>query len=108
MDAPPPPPSWQGLRCVSLTLLPHFTHGFLPQLACPDNIALASQGALEELCQHTHGSRVLLQLLRPLCPRHTPPQELALLTLDPRTRKVPASQVPPFQSFSWVTGLSVE
>ena len=51
------------------------------------------QGSLEELCQHRHGSRVLLHLLRPLCSKYMPPQELSLLTLEQRTRRVPASQV---------------
>ena len=48
---------------------------------------------MEELAEHTHGSKVLLQLIRPNQSGILPPQELELLRLSQRTRMVPISQL---------------
>ena len=43
--------------------------------------------------EHVHGTKVLQQLIHPNRTQCLPPQELALLKLSERSRRVPASQL---------------
>lgn len=56
-------------------------------------MAARLQEALEELVEHVHGTKVLQQLIHPNRTQCLPPQELALLKLSERSRRVPASQL---------------